>query len=824
MTSATATTAGGHTWQFFRAGGVDQVLIRTGADLVNLRHLDQKLWVALACPTRGVELDAATLAALDADGDGRFRANELLDAIAWAAAHVRDVELLASGRAELNLADLRDDDAAGRGMLEQARRILAEAGSADGALITLEHVAAHEAKLQALALNGDGVLNPEKIAQALTEYQKEFGENAAENQPDNPTHAVFRDILENAEQNAVELADLIRFIVQSHGAVEGVDGQAGLNQATLDAFFADVQKLADWYDAAPDLQAEIAPKPEEEKAHFGPRLSRAQMHAAAAAVAAVEAKVVDFFTRAQLAAFDEAAAAALVPTKDGYAAIAAAQLAGNHEAIAALPLAGVGASLPLEGTGLNPAWVASMQTLRDAAVTPLLGETDGQLTQAQWTRLLDALAATRAWLAAQPAPALAALSREQAGALLSGPMHARLSALIAQDAAAQAHAQHTGALRKLLLLCRDLVTVANNFVSFADFYRRKPAVFQAGTLYLDARSCDLTVDVTDAPAHAALAGMAKTYLAYCECRRKNEKGEMQKKNIVAAFTAGDVDFLFVGRNGIFYDRQNQDWDATITKIIENPTSIGQAFFSPYKKFVRLVEEQIAKRAAAKEGEVNAGLDARATQLVATPGVAATNAAKNAAEGADGKKVDVGTVAALGVALGSISTVIVAVLGKFVEMGPWIPVGILGLVLAISGPSMLIAWLKLRERTLGPILDASGWAINGRMKINLPLGRSLSQLAKTPANARRSLNDPWAAPSPLRWLWPLLMLLVIVGAAWWLKWLDPHLPENWRREKPAPVVEMPAPAVALPVANDAAAEPAVENPATDAPAAEAVAGN
>src|SRR5690606_19082070 len=134
------------------------------------------------------------------------------------------------------------------------------------------------------------------------------------------------------------------------------------------------------------------------------------------------------------------------------------------------------------------------------------------------------------------------------------------------------------------------------------------------------------------------------------------------------------------------------------------------------KFVRMLEEQVAKRAAAKDASVTAGLDAQAAKL--------TELSKPIAPvipSAGGKKTDVGTVAAIGVALGSISAVVVGFFSKFIELGPWIPVALIGIILSISGPSMLIAWLKLRERSLGPILDASGWAINGRMKINLQLG-------------------------------------------------------------------------------------------------------
>ena len=84
----------------------------------------------------------------------------------------------------------------------------------------------------------------------------------------------------------------------------------------------------------------------------------------------------------------------------------------------------------------------------------------------------------------------------------------------------------------------------------------------------------------------------------------------------------------------------------------------------------------------------------------------------------------------------------------------------GIVLLISGPSMLLAWLKLRQRSLGPILDASGWAINGRMKINLQLGNSLSQAAKVPLSAKRITHDPFADKHTARWVWGVVAVLVL----------------------------------------------------------------
>ncbi len=249
-------------------------------------------------------------------------------------------------------------------------------------------------------------------------------------------------------------------------------------------------------------------------------------------------------------------------------------------------------SLPLRGTSLNPAWAEAIAVFARDAVTPLLGTRD-TLEDDEWQALRRQLGACEGWIASRPANALASLPRERIEALLA--TREALLALIAEDEAAESHNKLLVDLEKLLRLQRDLKLLLDNFVSFKAFYRREGAIFQAGTLYLDGRSCELTVQVQDTAKHAVLAGLAKTCPAYCDCTRQG-----QKMSIVAAFTAGDVDFLFVGRNGVFYDRQGRDWDATITKLIENPTSVAQAFFAPYKKFVRMIEEQVAKRAAASE--------------------------------------------------------------------------------------------------------------------------------------------------------------------------------------------------------------------------------
>jgi len=286
-----------------------------------------------------------------------------------------------------------------------------------------------------------------------------------------------------------------------------------------------------------------------------------------------------------------------------------------------------------------------------------------------------------------------------------------------------------------------------NFVSFKNFYSRtQPAIFQAGTLYLDQRSCDLCLKVDDAGRHSVMAGLAGAYLAYCDCVRKST-GE--KMSIVAVFSQGDDDNLMIGRNGIFYDRKGRDYDATISKILASPISLRQAFWSPYKKLVRLIEEQVAKRAADADADVNNTL----TTVATAPAAAPTKL-----------KFDPSVIALISVALGSLAAAFAGVLAFLGKFDPWeMPFVFGGIMLAISGPSLILAFIKLRKRNLGPILDANGWAVNAKAKINVPLGTSLTKIAKLPAGSTVDVAGDKFAEHSARWPKFLMTAFVI----WWI---------------------------------------------------------
>ncbi len=715
---ATTTSPSSHTWKFFRAGGFDQVRIDSGEDIACLHQLDQKLWVALSCPVKGLEFDVKTLEMLDTDKDGRVRAPEILTATKWVSSVLKDTDVLLKSSSALPLSAINDSTPEGKTLLSSAKEILKNLGKANAIEISIDDTSNTEKIFAQTQFNGDGII------------PAECGDDAA-------TRSVITDV------------------ISCLGSQTDRSGQPGINQATADRFFTELQAFADWNAKAEADAAATMPLGDKTPAAW-------------ASFKTIRAKTDDYFARCRLASFDQRALAALNRQESEYLAIAAQDLTITSAEVAAFPLARVEADKPLPLIqGLNPAWADAIATFVAQVVKPLLGDKTA-LTEAEWHAVTSKFAPYEAWLGAKAGFAVEKLGLARVREILAGPFKPAIDALLARDKALEPEVNAIAAVDKLVRLNRDLFKLLNNYVSFRDFYSKKDkATFQAGTLYLDQRSCDLCIRIEDMGKHAVMAPLSRAYLAVCECSRKLT-GE--KMTIAAAFTGGDSDNLMVGRNGLFYDRKGDDWDATIIKIVENPISVRQAFFSPYKRVMRLIEEQIHKRLAVADAQSTQKLLATAQTVndVALKGAEAVQPAPQAPPPPPPppKKIDIGVVAALGVAVGGITAALGAFLQVFFGLGIWMPLGIIAIILLISGPSMAIAWLKLRQRNLGPLLDANGWAVNAKARLNISFGASLTGVAALPPGSQRDLTDKYADNESGKYkLMAVIALLVALYLSW-----------------------------------------------------------
>lgn len=696
-------SSNGHVWNFVQTAGLVQLKIDSIDDVLNLADLDPKLWVALACPVKGLEFSEETLSILDTDKNGRVRVPEILETVDFIKKYFKNPSVIMTKGDSIPLSALGDEKfGCGYSPLESAKAVLAILEKPDAKEISLSDLSLKDKLFSPAVLNGDGILPPEAVKNEVA-------------------------------------CDVVKDIVSCTGGADDISGSKGTNRSQFESFFSEIRAVKSWRESAGEKSPEI----------FFLQLNT---DSAAEIYMNVRDKINDFFLRCSLGSFDSVMTDALAKKDEDFV------LGGDDismEKLFGLPLAlcEPGKSLPLNGS-VNPAWKAEIELFAQNVVTPILGQGLTCLTETEWKKIEQAFVPYMAWYSVRPENSVSGLSFERIDEILASDAESVIAACLDEEEKSPPLALATIDLRKMALLKRDFVELLRNFVSFEKLYdMNDKAIFQCGTLFIDGRSCDLCFRVTDAGKHATMSPLSQCYLLYCNCV-KQETGE--KMEIAALVSAGPSDNLIVGRNGVFYDREGKIWDATIAKIVENPISIREAFFSPYKKLARMIQERVAKAAAAAEEKSNAKL----SSAVNDPNAAAASAK----EGAQSRKFDVGTIAAISVAFTGVATVVGGLLSAFLGLGYWIPLGIVGILLAISLPSMFIAWMKLRQRNIAPILDASGWAVNGNVKINIPLGSTLTDLAVRPAGSKLSLKDPFEQKKfPLG---TLIFWLVVLAVAIW----------------------------------------------------------
>jgi len=198
-------------------------------------------------PTDGIDLDPRTAALIDSDGDGRIRPGEVLAAVDWICSSLEDPGEILSPGDSVRLTSIKDSSLAA-----SARSLLDNLGRGGAAAVSLSDVTDRGRAFAETLFNGDGVVPPE----------------AAE---DEGTRRAMADIMEVM------------------GGAPDRSGASGLDLARLEAFYDQARAYADWA-ARPAREPALVP--------LGPEGTTA----AAEAVAAVRAKIEDYFARCRLAA------------------------------------------------------------------------------------------------------------------------------------------------------------------------------------------------------------------------------------------------------------------------------------------------------------------------------------------------------------------------------------------------------------------------------------------------------------------------------------------------------------------------------------------
>lgn len=742
-------------WEFDNIGGSSRVRIDSGEAIAHLAELDPKMWTVLSCPVSGLEIDEKSLKYMDTDSDGKIRVNDVIAVAQWATGALKNADLLLEGKDSIDIEQFDLENEAGKKLHGSARQILENLGK-EGGVISLADTADIAAIFAKTRFNGDGV-----ITEASTD---------------------------DADEKAA-----IAAAVASLGGVADRSGAQGVNAEMIENFYKTLADYVAWQEAAVE-------------APYGDKTD-----AAIAAYNALDAKVKDFFMRSKLASFSPDSTAALDVQTSRIEAISAENLTGKTDEIAAYPIARVTGKAEIDlSEPVNPAWAAQFETIKSIAADKKV------LTEADWAEIGAQFAAYTAWKGAKAGAAVEALGLDAIKDFIAKDKKAALLELVAQDSALAEEAANIEMVDKFLHIFRDFYRLLRNFVTLNDFYAKDKsvkAIFQSGCLIIDQRECRFCMKVADMAKHNATAAASGMFLIYCDC---TSKANPVKLNIVAAMTVGEIGDLVVGKNAVYYDNAGVEYDAVITKVIDNPISVGQAFWSPYRRMAKTIENLINKNAADKDAKMIADANAKINAAPAALPAAPADGSKPAATPAPPFDIAkfAGIFAAIGMAVGMIGTALVSLAKGIFALEWWqLILAFVGIMLLISGPAMIMAWMKLRRRNIAPLLNANGWAVNASSKISIPFGETLTDIAKFP---KMNLKDPYAKKGMApwaKWFISILALAVVAAGLWLFNVLAPlglnsPLP---RYNQPEPVEEV--------VAEEVAAEAATEA-ATDEAAAEA----
>ncbi len=506
-----------------------------------------------------------------------------------------------------------------------------------------------------------------------------------------------------------DLAQFITSIMDTVGSRMDACGKPGISEEELKKFSHEAETYLAW-----QAQGEI-PKGHEctEIKPWGTETRKAYD-----LVKNLEGKMDQFFAQCALVKFDGRTAAQMQLREKELKEIDFTDTAKMIDRLKDSPLASPNPEGLLNfEEAINPLYVDSLFELKEKVLNRALGDALKRLNQNEWRKVKNIFCSYRVWLENKQGRKVEKLGQDQLRSYLEGSYREQVGELIEKDLAVANELNQMQNLEKLILYQRWLMVLANNFVSFADLYNPNArALFEMGTLVIDERQITFTMGIRDRQAHKKISQRSSMYLLYVEVTGRQDKDI--KFEIVAPVTSGNSEGLCIGKRGIFFTVDGREWDAEVVDIVVNPISVWESVKAPFQKFADFTRKQIEKMTQSSEEKAvsmasSASASGTARDLMLGGGLA---------------------IAALGSSFAYITQALSEVKPVQVLMA------LLGLAMVVLLPSIFAGFVKIRRRDMSGLLEASGWAVNVHMRLNMTMGRLFTHTPHLPKDARKERKD------------------------------------------------------------------------------------
>lgn len=506
-----------------------------------------------------------------------------------------------------------------------------------------------------------------------------------------------------------ELAQLIDLIIKTIGSSKDASGKDGIGASQVTEFFSEAALFLEYLDRGKippgKSKTEIMVWGDETPVSFD-------------TIKKVEHKIDEFFAQCAMAVFDERIITALQLKQKELEEMDFTDRNRLLERLKTAPLARINSNLVLTiDKNINPLFVDDINALKDRVLVKIYGPDISVLTQKQWEETKNIFAEYRAYVESKKGLKVEPVGEELLRRYVSGDYRNSLNNLIQKDLEIAEKIRHISNLEKLILYQKYLMEFANNSASFANVYDPEiRSIFEAGTLVIDGRKITFTILITDPNEHKKTAQNSNVYLMYLDITGRHN--EDKKFQIVAPITSGDSGTLRVGKRGIFFTRDGIEWDAEVIDIVVNPIGLLESIKAPFIKLTDSIKNQVEKFTKTRESKIE------------TTPVAPSSASMT-------RDLLVGGGVAIA-ALGSAAAYITKAVSQVRIVHFITTIGVI--LLIVLAPSLIMGIIKLRRRNLSILFEASGCAINVRMRLTVGLGRIFTFIPPYPPGSKKKKLD------------------------------------------------------------------------------------
>ena len=702
------------TFTFVNYGGSYQLRIDDAEDLRHLDNLDDPFWMATSAPTDQMICDSGALEFLDSSGNGRIISGELRQARQWLFRVLKNLDGVSEGREVLELEDVDETEPEGAQLLVAARRILANLDRGHAPNISLAEIRNTRAILAKGAVNGDGIVPPHCVEE-----------------PD--------------------LQRLLSDVAATMGTRAGIDGTGGIDSGLLDEFVAQARALLAWQRKVSDPKSKehATLLPLGTKTPIGYRI-----------FARLQAAVHRYFKLCELQRLNESLGRETTEPASPENAYTSEEALQRY--LERAPIAPPNAALELRLSGaLNPHYAEELAALREHVLEPLYPAIakSGVLPQAEWRKVQAALRPYQQWLDTKQGAKVESLGTTRLEQILEGDLIDRARELMVKDQAVGRELAAIDDLEHLVLMQRWLLEICNNFVSFRNMYEPATrAIFEIGRLVIDGRVFHFNLRVSDIKKHREMAARSGMFLLYSEvsAARSDESFYM-----VTPVTTRDRGNLGLDKRGVLLDLDGRQWDVRVVAVVENPISLSEAVAAPFKRMSALITSAVERISTSSEKQLEARLNetTKAVERGVIEGMkrepdldpepeppppepaaeAESNEEPAPAPTVVGRTRDM--VVTGGVALAAVGSSFAFIARTLADLQFTKTITAIAIAVAVVlVPIVIVAMFKLHARNLSSILEASGWAINARLRLTRGLAKMLAPDPVHPDSYERLRRD------------------------------------------------------------------------------------